>query len=77
MMLFAEIERDSAKHTFQSWSARYPNPYKQSKSTSPLYYSFDYGGKLSFPKETSLKAHRHLLRWCVWIHSIELSLLPS
>ncbi|CAL5227608.1 g10610 [Coccomyxa viridis] len=39
-----EIERDSAKHTFQSWSARYPNPYKQSKSTSPLYYSFDYGG---------------------------------
>ena len=45
-MLFAEIERDSAKRTFQSWNARYPKPYKQSKSTSPLYYSFDYGGKV-------------------------------
>ena len=51
-MCFAEIERDSAKHTFQSFNARYPNPYKQSNSTSPLYYSFDYGGELAPPRKT-------------------------
>ena len=47
MVLSAEIEMDSAKRTFQSWNARYPKPYKQSNSTSPLYYSFDYGGELA------------------------------
>lgn len=42
-----EIERDSSGKTFQSWTARYPNPYKQSNSTSNLYYSFDYAGEPS------------------------------
>ncbi len=41
-----EIERDSSGKTFQSWSARYPNAYKQSNSTSNQYYSFDYAGGL-------------------------------
>ena len=41
----AEIERDSSNNTFQSYLARYPAPYKQSNSTDPLYYSFDYGGE--------------------------------
>ncbi|BDA46067.1 Purple acid phosphatase 15 [Coccomyxa sp. Obi] len=39
-----EIERDSSGKTFQSWSARYPNAYKQSNSTSNQYYSFNYAG---------------------------------
>ena len=46
VVLFAEIERDNSKRSFQSWNARYPKPFKQSNSTSPLYYSFDYGGEL-------------------------------
>lgn len=41
-----EIERDSAKKVFQSWTMRYPNPYKQSASGDSQYYSFDYAGKV-------------------------------
>ena len=58
----AEIERDSSKRTFQSFSARYPNPYKQSNSTNPLYYSFDFGGKptpLSMALLTSAPLRHH------------------
>ena len=39
-----EIERDSNGEVFKSWSARYPTPFRQSKASSNLYYSFDYGG---------------------------------
>ena len=61
----AEIERDSSKRTFQSYSARYPTPYKQSNSTNPLYYSFDYGGKpTSLFKTPSTVARHHLSHVC-------------
>ena len=61
----AEIERDSSKRTFQSYGARYPAPYKQSNSTNPLYYSFDYGGKptsLSTTPLTVALTRHHLSR---------------
>ena len=39
-----EIERDNNGEVFKAWSARYPTPYRQSGSSSNLYYSFNYGG---------------------------------
>ena len=62
----AEIERDSSKRTFQSFSARYPTPYKQSNSTNPLYYSFDYGGEPTslFIKAPLTVARHHLSHAC-------------
>ena len=39
-----EIERDDNDEVFKAWSARYPTPYRQSGSSSNLYYSFNYGG---------------------------------
>ena len=57
----AEIEQDSSKRTFQSFSARYPTPYKQSNSTNPLYYSFDYGGEPTSLFRTPLTVARHHL----------------
>ena len=38
-----EIERDSSGATFQAWTQRLPNPWQQSGSASPQYYSLDYG----------------------------------
>ena len=48
-----EIERDSSGKAFQSWSARYPNPHQQSKSSSNQYYSFDYAGECSITTSDS------------------------
>ncbi len=43
-----EIEEDYEGNTFTAYKARYRVPHVESGSPSPLYYSFDYGGDLSF-----------------------------
>jgi hypothetical protein len=52
-----EIERGNAGHTFQSWSARLPNPWRESGSSSPQYYSLSYGGGATIAVEGHSHSH--------------------